>query len=60
MIVLRLLLILSLAVIAGLALAWLFTKDAKYLRIISRIVRFLIVLGVVVALVYVVERVIFR
>ena len=58
MIVLRLLLILSLAVIAGLALAWLFTKDAKYLRIISRIVRFLIVLGVVVALLYVAERLI--
>lgn len=58
MIVLRLLLILSLAVIAGLALAWLFTRDAKYLRIITRIVRFLIVLGVVVALVYVAERLI--
>lgn len=60
MIVLRLLLVLSLAVIAGLVLAWLFTKDAKYLRIIRRIVRFLIVLGVVVALLYVAERVILR
>jgi Na+-driven multidrug efflux pump len=56
MIVLRLLLVLSLAVIAGLVLAWLFTKDAKYLRIASRILRFIVVLGVVVALVYVVER----
>ncbi|NWG38947.1 MAG: hypothetical protein HXY27_03120 [Hydrogenophilaceae bacterium] len=56
MIVLRLLLVLSLAVIAGLALTWLFTKDAKYLRIASRILRFIVVLGVVVALVYVVER----
>ncbi len=56
MIVLRLLLVLSLAVIAGLVLAWLFTKDAKYLRIAARILRFIVVLGVVVALVYVAER----
>lgn len=60
MIVLRLILVLGLAVIAGLALAWLFTRDAKYLRIISRIVRFLIVLAVVVAIVFVTERVILR
>lgn len=56
MIVLRLLLVLSLAGIAGLVLAWLFTKDAKYLRIAARILRFIVVLGVVVALIYVVER----
>jgi hypothetical protein len=56
MIVLRLLLVLSLAVISGLVLAWLFTRDAKYLRIAARILRFIVVLGVVVALVYVVER----
>lgn len=56
MIVLRLLLVLSLAAIAGLVLAWLFTKDAKYLRIAGRILRFVVVLGVVVALVYVAER----
>lgn len=56
MIVLRLFLVLSLAAIAGLVLAWLFTKDAKYLRIAARILRFIVVLGVVVALVYVAER----
>jgi hypothetical protein len=56
MIVLRLLMVLSLAVIAGLVLAWLFTRDAKYLRIAARILRFIVVLGVVVALIYVVER----
>jgi len=56
MIVLRLLLVLSLAVISGLVLAWLFTRDAKYLRIAARILRFIVVLGVVVALVYAVER----
>ncbi len=58
MIVLRLLLVLSLAGMAGLVLAWLFTKDAKYLRIAARILRFIIVLGVVVALIYVAERLI--
>jgi hypothetical protein len=56
MIVLRLLLVLSLAVMAGLVLAWLFTKDAKYLRIAARILRFMVVLGVVVALIYIAER----
>jgi hypothetical protein len=58
MVVLRLILVLSLAVLAGLVLAWLFTKNRKYLRIAGRIVRFLIVLGVVVALVYIAERLI--
>lgn len=58
MIVLRLVLVLSLAGLAGLVLAWLFTKDRKYLLIAGRIVRFLIVLGVVVALVYIAERLI--
>lgn len=58
MIVLRLILVLSLALLAGLVLAWLFTRDRKYLRIAGRIVRFLVVLGVVVALIYVAERLI--
>lgn len=60
MIILRLILVLSLAVIAGLVLAWMFTKDKKYLRIAGRIMRFLFVLGVAAALIYVAERVILR
>jgi len=60
MIVLRLILVLGLAVLAGLVLAWLFTRDAKYLRIAGRIVRFIVVLAVVVALVFIAERVILR
>ena len=60
MIALRLLLVLALIGIAGLALAWLFTRDKKYLRYAGRIVRFIIVLAVVLALVFVVERVILR
>jgi len=36
------------------------TKDRKYLRIAGRIVRFLVVLGVVMALVFIAERLILR
>ena len=60
MIVLRLILVLGLAALAGLALAWLFTRDKKYLQIAGRIVRFLVVLAVVVALVFVAERIVLR
>ena len=60
MVVLRLILVLSLAVMAGLVLAWLYTRDGKYLRFAGRITRFLIVLGVAVALIYIAERVVLR
>ncbi len=60
MVVLRLILVLGLAVLAGLVLAWLFTRDGKYLQIAGRIVRFILVLAVVVALVFVAERVVLR
>jgi hypothetical protein len=58
--VLRLILVLSLIVLAGLGLAWMLTKDKKYLRIAGRILRFLVVLGVVMALVFIAERLILR
>lgn len=58
--VLRLILVLSLIVLAGLGLAWMLTKDRKYLRIAGRIFRFLVVLGVVMALVFIAERLILR
>ena len=58
--VLRLILVLSLIVLAGLGLAWMLTKDRKYLRIADRIFRFLVVLGVVMALVFIAERLILR
>lgn len=60
MIVLRLLLVIALIGMAGLALAYLFTRDKKYLYYAGRIVRFFIVLGVVVALVFVAERLVLR
>jgi hypothetical protein len=60
MIALRLLLVLGLIGIAGLALAFLFTRDRKYLNYAGRIVRFLVVLAIVVALVFVAERIVLR
>ena len=56
MIVLRLILVIALAAIAGLILAWMVTKDRKYLLVAGRIGRFLIVFAVVVALIYIAER----
>lgn len=60
MIALRLLLVLGLIGIAGLALAYLFSRDRKYLSYAGRILRFLLVLAVVVALVFVAERLVLR
>lgn len=60
MIVLRLLLVALLLVVTGLALAWLLTGDRRYLAYIGRVLRFAVVVGVVAALFYVVERAILR
>ena len=60
MIVIRLMLVAVLIAIGGLALAWLFTRDAKYLGYIGRVLGFALISGVLAALVYVVERVVLR
>ncbi|MBW8369480.1 MAG: hypothetical protein K0M66_00645 [Thiobacillus sp.] len=60
MIVIRLLLVALLIAVAALGLAWLFTGNRKYLRLIGRVLRFALVVGVVTALVYVVERLVLR
>lgn len=60
MIVLRLLLVALLLVVTGLALAWLLTGDRRYLAYIGRVLRFAVVVGVVAALFYVVERAVLR
>ncbi|MGK2952780.1 MAG: hypothetical protein ACSLEZ_10400 [Thiobacillus sp.] len=60
MIFVRLLLVALLIAVAALGLAWLFTGNRKYLGYIGRVLRFALVLGLVVALVYVVERVLLR
>lgn len=60
MIVIRLMLVAVLIAIGGLALAWLFTRDAKYLGYIGRVLSFALISGMLTALLYVIERVVLR
>lgn len=58
MIVLRLILVLGLIGIAGLVLAWLLSGNRKYLQWATFVLRVLLMLGVIVALVFIAERLI--
>jgi Na+-driven multidrug efflux pump len=58
MVVLRLILVLTLAVLGGLVLAWAFTKDKRYLNWASRGLRFLFVFLVITAVLFIIERLI--
>ena len=60
MIAVRLLIVALLIAVVALGLAWLFTGNRKYLRTLGRVLRFALVVSLVVALVYVVERVVLR
>ncbi len=60
MIVLRLLIVAVLIAVAALGLAWLFTGNRQYLAYIGRVLRFALVVGLIAALLYVVERVVLR
>lgn len=60
MIVIRLLLVALLIAVAALGLAWMLTGNRKYLGFIGRVLRFALVVGVVAALFYVVERLVLR
>jgi hypothetical protein len=60
MIVLRLLLVAVLVAVAALGLAWLFTGRRKYLAYVGRVLRFALLVGLVSALFYVVERLVLR
>lgn len=60
MIFVRLMLVALLVAVVALGLAWLFTGNRKYLAYIGRVLRFALVVGLIVALVYVVERVVLR
>ena len=60
MIVIRLLLVALLITVAALGLAWLFTGNRKYLAAIGSVLRFALVVGLVAALFYVVERMVLR
>ena len=60
MIVIRLLIVALLVAVGALGLAWLFTGNRKYFSYIGRVLRFAIVVGFVIALLFVVERVVLR
>ncbi|MGA7178822.1 MAG: hypothetical protein WBX11_04440 [Thiobacillaceae bacterium] len=56
MVILRLILVLTLAGIGGLVLAWVFTKDRRYLNWAGRALRFLFVFLVIAAVLFIIER----
>jgi len=60
MIAIRLFIVALLIAVLALALAWMFTGNRKYLGHIGRVLRFALVVGVITALVYVVERLVLR
>jgi hypothetical protein len=60
MIVIRLLLVALLIAAVALGLAWLFTGNRNHLASIGRVLRFALIVGVIAALFYVVERVVLR
>ena len=60
MIVIRLLIVALLIAVAALGLAWLLTGNRKYLGYMGRVLRFALMVGLIAALFYVVERLILR
>ncbi len=60
MIVLRLLIVAILIAVVALGLAWLLTGNRKYFSYIGRVLRFALVVGVIAALLFVVERLVLR
>jgi uncharacterized membrane-anchored protein len=60
MIVIRLLVVALLIAVVALGLAWLFTGNRRYLGYMGRVLRFALVVGLITALLYVVERLVLR
>ena len=60
MIAIRLMIVALLIAVVALGLAWLFTGNRKYLGYVGRVLRFALVVGLIIALLYVVERVVLR
>ena len=57
MLVFRIVLAASALLLGGLVVAWMITRERKYLRIAANILLWVLVLGVVLGLLYVFERV---
>ena len=57
MLVFRVVLVAAALLLGGLVVAWMITRDRKYLRIAAQSLTWVLVLGVVLGLLYVFERV---
>jgi hypothetical protein len=57
LLVFRIVLVASALMLGGLVVAWMITRERKYLWIAARILLWVLVLGVVLGLLYVFERV---
>ena len=57
MLVFRIVLVASALLLGGLVVAWMVTREHKYLRIAANIALWVLVLGVILGLLYVFERV---
>ena len=60
MIAIRMMIVALLIAVVALGLAWLFTGNRKYLGYVGRVLRLALVVGLIIALLYVVERVVLR
>lgn len=60
MIVIRFVMVLVLVAIVSLTLAWLVTRNAKYLSYLKRVLFFTIILGLIAGAFYIIERVVLR
>lgn len=60
MIVIRFVMVLVLFAIVSLTLAWLVTRNAKYLSYLKRVLFFAIILGLIAGAFYIIERVVLR
>lgn len=60
MIAVRLMVVALLIAVVALGLGWLFTGNRKYLGYLGRVLRFALLVGLISALLYVIERVVLR
>ena len=60
MIAIRLMIVALIVAVVALGLAWLFTGNRKYLRYVGRVLRFSMFVGLIIALLYFVERGVLR
>ena len=58
MVLVRLLLFIALAVVAGALLMYLFKRDRRYLRFVAQVVKYTVLLLLVILIFYAIERIV--